>query len=101
MSDYSYRFSGIARLYGVKAVKLLQKSHVCVVGVGGVGSWTVEALARSAVVELTLIDMDDACLSNANRQLHALDGTVGQLKIDVMAQRAKAIQPDCKVHTVA
>ena len=101
MSDYSYRFSGIARLYGVKALELLQKSHVCVVGVGGVGSWTVEALARSGVGELTLIDMDDVCLSNANRQLHALDGTVGQLKIDVMAQRAKAIQPDCKVHTVA
>ena len=101
MSDYSYRFSGIARLYGVEALERIRNAHVCVVGVGGVGSWTVEALARSGVGKLTLIDMDDVCLSNANRQLHALDGTVGQLKIDVMAQRVKAIQPECEVSSVA
>ena len=101
MSDYSYRFSGIARLYGVEALERIRNAHVCVVGVGGVGSWTVEALARSGVGKLTLIDMDDVCLSNANRQLHALDGTVGQLKIDVMAQRVKAIQPEGVVSSVA
>ena len=101
MSDYDYRFSGIARLYGVEALTRLRAAHVCVVGIGGVGSWTVEALARSGVGKLTLIDMDDVCLSNANRQLHALDGTVGKLKIDVMADRARAIQPECEINTVA
>jgi len=101
MSDYDYRFSGIGRLYGVEALARLRRAHVCVVGVGGVGSWTVEALARSGIGKLTLIDMDDVCLSNTNRQLHALDGTVGELKIDVMAKRAKAIQPECEVNTIA
>ena len=101
MSDYAYRFSGIARLYGVNALDRIRHSHVCVVGVGGVGSWTVEALARSGVGKITLIDMDDVCLSNANRQLHALDGTVGQLKIEVLTQRVRAIQPECQVNPVA
>ena len=74
------RFSGIDRLYGSGAVERLAGRHVTVVGLGGVGSWVVEALARSAVGRLTLVDADDICLSNTNRQLHALDGQYGQGK---------------------
>ena len=76
------RFQGIARLYGDPAVERLGRAHVAVVGVGGVGSWTVEALARSGVGRLTLIDLDEVCISNTNRQLHALTDTVGRPKID-------------------
>ena len=68
MDDYSVRFSSIGRLYGSEALVLFRKAHVCVVGLGGVGSWIVEALARSGIGQLTLIDMDDVCLSNVNRQ---------------------------------
>ena len=69
------RFQGIDRLYGRGSVARLARAHVCVVGIGGVGSWAVEALARSGIGQLTLIDADDVCVSNTNRQLHALDGT--------------------------
>jgi len=95
------RFAGIDRLYGMGAAERLAQAHVCVVGVGGVGSWAVEALARSGVGELTLIDADDVCVSNTNRQLHALDGEYGKAKVDVMAQRARAINPAIKVHVIA
>jgi tRNA threonylcarbamoyladenosine dehydratase len=71
-----------------------------VVGLGGVGSWAVEALARSGVGELTLIDLDDVCISNVNRQLHALDGELGKPKVEVLARRVRAINPDCTVHPV-
>ena len=81
MSDLALRFGGIQRLYGVEAVNVFQKSHVCVVGIGGVGSWVAEALARSAIGEITLIDLDDVCVSNINRQIHALDSTVGKMKV--------------------
>jgi tRNA A37 threonylcarbamoyladenosine dehydratase len=94
------RFAGIDRLYGAGAVARLARAHVCVVGIGGVGSWAVEALARSGVGELTLIDADDVCVSNANRQLHALDGEYGKPKVEVMAQRARAINPAIKVHAI-
>jgi tRNA A37 threonylcarbamoyladenosine dehydratase len=95
------RFAGIDRLYGAGAAKRFAQAHVCVVGIGGVGSWAVEALARSGIGELTLIDADDVCLSNTNRQLHALDGEYGKSKVAVMAQRARAINPAIKVNVVA
>lgn len=94
------RFQGIDRLYGAGAVARLRACHVCVVGVGGVGSWAVEALARSGVGYLTLIDADEVCVSNTNRQLHALDGQYGRPKVQVMAERARAIHPDIDVRTV-
>lgn len=96
-AGYAQRFSGTQRLYGVQALEILRASHVCVIGIGGVGSWAAEALARTGVGALTLIDMDDVCVSNINRQLHAKTDTVGQSKIDVMAERIKAINPDCQV----
>ena len=100
MSDFEQRFSGIARLYSVDGLARLRKAHLCVVGIGGVGSWAVEALARSGVGALTLIDLDEVCVSNVNRQLHALDGQIGRTKVDVMAERARAINPECKVNVL-
>jgi tRNA A37 threonylcarbamoyladenosine dehydratase len=94
MSDYDFRFGGIARLYGKPGLQRLREAHVMVVGIGGVGSWVVEALARSGVGTISLVDLDEACVSNVNRQLHALDGTIGRSKSEIMAERAKAIQPD-------
>lgn len=101
MSDYQTRFAGIARLYGQSALAHFQQAHVVVIGIGGVGSWAAEALARSGIGELTLIDLDDICVSNINRQLHALTSTVGQDKVAVMAERIQQINPDCVVHQVA
>lgn len=89
------RFGGIRRLYGMAAEKKLIQSHVCVVGVGGVGSWAAEALARTAVGKITLIDLDDICTTNINRQLHATTDTVGQSKCEVMQARIQAINPNC------
>ncbi|MBE2898144.1 tRNA cyclic N6-threonylcarbamoyladenosine(37) synthase TcdA [Pasteurellaceae bacterium 20609_3] len=94
------RFGGIARLYGAEALTLLSQAHICVVGIGGVGSWAVEALARSGVGHITLIDMDDICLTNTNRQIHALDGNFGKLKGEVMAARVQAINPECEVNYI-
>ena len=96
--DFCFRFGGIARLYGQQGLLTLANSHVAVVGIGGVGSWAAEALARSGVGELTLIDLDDVCVSNINRQVHALQGTVGQMKTEVMAQRIQQISPEIKVN---
>ncbi|TDN95403.1 MULTISPECIES: tRNA cyclic N6-threonylcarbamoyladenosine(37) synthase TcdA [Halomonas] len=95
--DFEARFSGIRRLYGRRAAERFRHAHVVVVGVGGVGSWTVEALARSGIGKLTLIDLDDVCVSNVNRQLHALDGTIGRPKVEVLAERCHAIQPGIEV----
>lgn len=95
------RFAGIARLYGAAGLERLRAAHVCVIGVGGVGSWTVEALARSAVGAITMIDLDDVCVTNVNRQLPALDGQIGLPKIDVLAERVRLINPACEVHAVA
>lgn len=91
------RFGGIRRLYGDRAFHQFQMAHVCIIGVGGVGSWAVEALARSGVGKLTLIDLDDVCVTNINRQLHSLGSTVGQSKIEVMKERVAQINPDCQV----
>ncbi|MBM4291492.1 MAG: tRNA threonylcarbamoyladenosine dehydratase [Deltaproteobacteria bacterium] len=92
------RFGGLARLYGAPALQRLWGAHACVVGVGGVGAWAVEALARSGVGRLTLIDLDDVCVTNTNRQLHTLAHTVGRLKVEVMAERARQISPHAAVH---
>ena len=97
---YNQRFGGVRRLYGDKGADIIKAMHVCVVGIGGVGSWSVEALARSGVGEITLIDHDDICETNINRQLHALTDTLEQSKVEVMAERIKQINPDCIVHAV-
>lgn len=94
------RFGGIARLYGQAARARLAAAHVAVVGVGGVGSWAAEALARSGVGAITLIDMDDVCETNTNRQAHALDGQFTRAKVQVMAERILAINPACRVHAI-
>lgn len=94
------RFGGISRLYGDDAINRYSKSHVCVIGIGGVGSWAVEALARSGIGQLTLIDMDHIAESNINRQLPALSSTLGKNKIEVMAERISQINPDCRVNLI-
>ncbi len=95
------RFDGLRKLYGTDAFRRLAHAHVLIVGLGGVGSWAAEALARSGLGALTLIDGDDVCVSNVNRQLHALDGTIGKRKVEVMADRIRAINPKCRVTAVA
>src|SRR5688572_1985184 len=97
----SARFGGIDRLYGAGAARQFAKARVCVVGLGGVGSWVVEALARSAVGHLELVDADDICLSNTTRQLHALDGNFGAGKAQTLAARCRAINPAIEVEAVA
>ena len=100
-SDHAERFGGVARLFGAAGLARLRLAHVCIVGVGGVGSWVVEGLARSGVGALTLIDLDDVCVTNVNRQLPALDGTIGRPKVAVLAERARLINPECRVEAVA
>ena len=94
------RFAGIDRLYGTGSVARLTRAHVCVVGIGGVGSWAAEALARLGLGEITLIDADEVCVSNVNRQSHALDGEFGRPKVDVVATRLRAINPNLRVHAL-
>ncbi|MET0982614.1 MAG: tRNA cyclic N6-threonylcarbamoyladenosine(37) synthase TcdA [Telluria sp.] len=98
--DFERRFGGIARLYGERALERFRTAHVCVIGVGGVGSWVVEALARSAVGHLTLIDLDNVAESNINRQIQALSSTIGQPKIEALRDRIAQINPFCKVTLV-
>lgn len=98
--DADRRFGGLSRLYGAKGAQQIRQAHVVVVGVGGVGSWAVECLARSGVATLTLIDMDHVSESNVNRQLHALTNTLGQAKTEAMKARIALIHPDCQVHVV-
>lgn len=97
VDNYHQRFGGIGRLYSPAGLAKLRQSHICVIGIGGVGSWAVEALARSGIGKLTIIDMDDICVTNINRQIHALSGEVGKLKTEVMAERVKLINPECEV----
>lgn len=99
MSDYETRFSGIARLYGQDELERLAKAHVCIIGLGGVGCWVAEALARTGIGKLTLVDMDEVCLSNITRQLHALDTTIGRSKAELIAERVATIFPGCEVDT--
>jgi tRNA A37 threonylcarbamoyladenosine dehydratase len=98
--DYQQRFGGLGRLYGAAALPRLHAAHVCIVGVGGVGSWVVEGLARSGVGAITMIDLDDVCVTNVNRQLPALDGNIGRPKVAALAERVKLINPSCAVTTV-
>jgi tRNA A37 threonylcarbamoyladenosine dehydratase len=98
--DHERRFGGLDRLYGDGARMALHQGRVAVVGVGGVGSWAVEALARSGVGNITLIDFDHVALSNVNRQIHALDSTLGKAKVEVLKARIQDINPDCHVTVV-
>lgn len=98
--DLQRRFSGLDRLYGVAGAGRIRAAHVAVVGIGGVGSWAVEALARSGVGRITLIDLDHVAESNINRQVHALNGTVGQAKVLAMHDRISQINPLCIVQCV-
>lgn len=98
--DHLRRFGGIGRLYGSAALDRFREARLCVIGIGGVGSWAVEALARSAVGRLTLIDMDHLAESNINRQLPALDSTLGRSKIEVMGERAREINPQIGLELV-
>ncbi len=99
-ADIERRFGGIGRLYGGPALARFRAAHVCVIGVGGVGSWIVEALARSALGQLTLIDLDNVAESNINRQIQALTDTIGQAKIAALAERIAQINPGCRVNLV-
>jgi len=96
-SDYERRFGGVRRLYGEAGIKKLQGSHIVVIGIGGVGSWTAEALARNAIGQITLIDLDNISESNVNRQLHAVDGAFGKAKVSAMHERILSINPHCFV----
>lgn len=98
--DHEARFGGLGRLYGREALARLRAAHACVVGIGGVGSWAAEALARAGLGAITLIDLDEVCVSNVNRQLHALDGQIGRAKVDVVAERLRLINPGCRVEAV-
>jgi tRNA A37 threonylcarbamoyladenosine dehydratase len=99
--DYLQRFGGLGRLYGTAALPRLQAAHVCVVGVGGVGSWVVEGLARSGIGAITMIDLDDVCVTNVNRQLPALDGNIGRPKVAALTERVKLINPACRVTAIS
>ena len=97
MDDFETRFGGIARLYGKAGLEKLRAAHVGVVGIGGVGTWAAEAFARSGIGAITLVDLDEVCVTNINRQSHALTETVGRAKVEAMAERICAINPDCRV----
>ncbi len=94
------RFGGLQRLYGVQGAENIRQAHVAVVGIGGVGSWVAEALARSGVARLSLIDMDHIAESNINRQIHALTNTTGQAKVEAMRDRIALIHPSCQVDAI-
>lgn len=100
MTTGQIRFSGMERLFGEAAFAKLHHAHIAVVGLGGVGSWVVESLVRSGIGALTLIDMDEVCLSNSNRQIQALTSTVGQFKTDVLKQRCLDINPKLKINAI-
>jgi tRNA A37 threonylcarbamoyladenosine dehydratase len=99
-ADLARRFGGVVRLYGEEGAARLRAAHIAVIGIGGVGSWAAEALARCAVGRLTMIDMDHIAESNTNRQIHALGDAYGQSKVLAMAARIAAINPACEVHAV-
>lgn len=99
-AGFENRFGGTRRLYGSDVVDRFRQSHICVIGIGGVGSWVAEALARTAVGKITLIDLDDICITNTNRQIHAVEGNVGRSKTEAMAERIKLINPECEVSEV-
>ena len=94
------RFSGLDRLYGVEGAARIRRAHVAVIGIGGVGSWAAEAFARSGVAQITLIDLDHVAESNINRQIHSVEGTIGQAKVVAMRNRIAEINPACVVHGI-
>ncbi|HCY15355.1 MAG: tRNA threonylcarbamoyladenosine dehydratase [Curvibacter sp. GWA2_64_110] len=98
--DAGRRFGGLERLYGTAGAQRIRAAHVAVIGIGGVGSWAVEALVRSGVGRLTLIDLDHVAESNINRQIHALESTLGQAKVQAMRERIAQINPDCEVQCI-
>lgn len=98
-TDYDSRFGGIARLFGRQSLDKIKGAKILVIGIGGVGSWVAESLARTGIGSLTLVDLDDVCVTNINRQVHATSLTVGQFKVDVMKKRILEIQPGCEVET--
>jgi tRNA threonylcarbamoyladenosine dehydratase len=98
--DFQRRFGGVSRLYGAAGLAKLQAAHVVVIGIGGVGSWAVEALARNAVGTMTLVDLDIINESNFNRQIHAVDGNIGKDKIAAMCERILTINPQCNLRLI-
>lgn len=100
LDNYEQRFGGIGRLYTPAGLERLRQAHICVIGIGGVGSWAVEALARSGIGKITMIDMDDICVTNINRQIHAMSGEIGKLKTEVMKVRIAKINPECQVEII-
>ena len=97
---YNERFAGIQRLYGMNHADQIRQAHICIIGIGGVGSWAAEALARSGVGHITLIDHDDIAASNINRQIHSATSTLNQSKVVVMAERIADINPECQCHAI-
>ncbi|MGY8523846.1 tRNA threonylcarbamoyladenosine dehydratase [Paracidovorax citrulli] len=98
--DHARRFGGVARLYGADGLARLEAANLCVVGLGGVGSWAAESLARNAVGRVTLIDLDHIAASNTNRQIHALGDQYGRAKVEAMAERMMQINPRIQVRTI-
>ena len=98
--EYDRRFAGVAKIYGEPNFNQFEQSHVMVIGIGGVGSWAVEALARTGIGRLTLVDMDVIASSNINRQLPAISSTLGQDKVEVMAERCRQINPRMQVNVI-
>ncbi len=96
--DLKRRFGGVIRLYGLQKFEIFQSSHICIIGIGGVGSWVAESMARNGVGKITLIDMDHISESNINRQIHALDSSIGQSKVDAMKARILDINPECEIN---
>ena len=99
-ADADRRFGGLDRLYGRAGAAAIRSSHVVVIGLGGVGSWAAEALARSGVARLTLIDLDHVAESNVNRQIHATNDTLGQAKVQAMRERIASIHPACRIDAI-
>ena len=100
VDNFEQRFGGIGRLYTPEGLAKLRQSHICVIGIGGVGSWAVEALARSGIGKITMIAMDDICVTNIKRQIHALTSTVATLKTEAMKTRIAEINPECQVEII-
>ena len=97
--DYINRFGGVGRLYGKEVLECFSDAHVMIIGLGGVGSWSAESLARSGIGKLTLIDLDDVCITNTNRQVPAHDGNYGKMKAEALTERILQINPDCEIET--
>lgn len=100
VSDHERRFGGVSRLYGTVGAERIRQANVCVVGIGGVGSWCAEALARTGVGRISVVDLDMVAESNTNRQIHALGDIYGKAKVDAIADRILAINPDCEVSCI-